>query len=231
MTRATPRRGTRVVIIEDHELFAETLEIALTMEGYDVHRLPAPSASASPKLLLSTVARLEPRIVLLDLDLGAFGDASRLITPMAKQGANVVVVTATTDQARWGGCLFFGARRVISKSRPLNDILSTVRRLSQGLPVQDRVQREELLKIWHEEHQVQEQTRARLETLTNREREVLGRLMDGQTVRDIARSSVVSEATVRTQVKSILAKLQVSSQLAAVGLANHAGWLPPSRTR
>ena len=50
-------------------------------------------------------------------------------------------------------------------------------------------------------------------------------------MREIATSSVVSEATVRTQVKSILAKLQVSSQLAAVGLANHAGWLPPSRTR
>ena len=36
--------------------------------------------------------------------------------------------------------------------------------------------------------------------------------------------SVVSEATVRTQVKSILNKLEVSSQLAAVGMANQIGW-------
>ena len=50
--------------------------------------------------------------------------------------------------------------------------------------------------------------------------------MGGQTVREIARSAVVSEATVRTQVKSILAKLEVSSQLAAVGLANQVGWQP-----
>ena len=48
--------------------------------------------------------------------------------------------------------------------------------------------------------------------------------MEGHTVRDIAHLSVVSEATVRTQVKSILAKLEVSSQLAAVGLANTTGW-------
>ena len=47
--------------------------------------------------------------------------------------------------------------------------------------------------------------------------------MEGHTVRDIARISVVSEATVRTQVKSILAKLEVSSQLAAVGLAHEIG--------
>jgi DNA-binding NarL/FixJ family response regulator len=38
---------------------------------------------------------------------------------------------------------------------------------------------------------------------------------------------VVSEATVRTQVKAILAKLQVTSQLAAVGLAHKVGWRPP----
>ena len=45
---------------------------------------------------------------------------------------------------------------------------------------------------------------------------------------DIARNRVVSEATVRTQVKSILAKLEVSSQLAAVGLARSVGWQPPA---
>jgi DNA-binding NarL/FixJ family response regulator len=52
--------------------------------------------------------------------------------------------------------------------------------------------------------------------------------MNGQPVRDIARQSFVSEATVRTQVKSILAKLGVTSQLAAVGAAHQAGWRPPA---
>jgi DNA-binding NarL/FixJ family response regulator len=69
--------------------------------------------------------------------------------------------------------------------------------------------------------------RRRLELLTPRERQVLGALIEGHNVRDIARSSVVSEATVRTQVKSILGKLEVSSQLAAVGLAHHVGWRHP----
>ena len=47
--------------------------------------------------------------------------------------------------------------------------------------------------------------------------------MRGRSVREIASIGVVSEATVRTQVKSILAKLEVSSQLAAVGLAHRMG--------
>jgi DNA-binding NarL/FixJ family response regulator len=46
-------------------------------------------------------------------------------------------------------------------------------------------------------------------------------------VREIARSAVVSEATVRTQVKSILAKLEFSSQIAAVGAAYKISWRPP----
>lgn len=50
--------------------------------------------------------------------------------------------------------------------------------------------------------------------------------MAGRTVREIAIDGVVSEATVRTQVKAILAKLEVTSQLAAVGLAHRVGWRP-----
>ena len=105
--------------------------------------------------------------------------------------------------------------------------MATVRRLNQGLPVMDRDEREDLLQAWHKERQEHQELRTRLGRLTAREREVLGHLMEGHTVRDIARISVVSEATVRTQVKSILAKLEVSSQLAAVGLAHTVGWRPP----
>jgi two-component system nitrate/nitrite response regulator NarL len=92
----------------------------------------------------------------------------------------------------------------------------------------DRDEREELLQLWHQERQKHQELRNRLQRLTPREREVLGHLTEGHTVRDIARLSVVSEATVRTQVKSILAKLEVSSQLAAVGIAHAVGWQSPT---
>lgn len=217
----------RVLIVEDHALFAESLELALTIEGYDARRLPAAEAAGSPAALLSAVIKLHPRIVLLDLDLGPLGDGGRLITPIARSGAQVVVVTASADRGRWGECLWYGARKVLTKNGPLNDVLGTVRRLNQGLSVMGPEEREDLLRHWHTGRMQQQELRVRLERLTTREREVLGHLMQGHTVRDIARMSVVSEATVRTQVKSILAKLEVSSQLAAVGAAHHADWQPP----
>jgi DNA-binding NarL/FixJ family response regulator len=225
---ASSRSQVRILIVEDHVLFAESLDLALSVEGYDVRRVDVPEDGGNPTTLLNSLLRLRPRIVLLDLDLGAFGDGVRLIGPLAKAGANVVVVTASHDRSRWGEALRHGARATLSKSQPLNDILATVRRINAGLPVMAHEQREELLRLWHEQRRETQGIQERFAQLTTREAQVLGHLMLGHTVHDIAAASVVSEATVRTQVKSILAKLRVSSQLAAVGLAHQIGWRPPA---
>lgn len=222
-TRGTMPSG-RVLIIEDHELLAESLELTLSLEGYDVRRLVLPDEGGSMATLRSAALRANPRTVLLDLDLGRFGDGMALIAPLARAGANVVVVTASTDRGRWGACVKQGARKVLSKGRPLQETLATVRRLHQGLPVMTSQELESLLDAYRRERAATEDVRRRLELLTPREKQVLGQLIDGHNVRDIARSSVVSEATVRTQVKSILGKLEVSSQLAAVGLAHQVDW-------
>jgi two-component system nitrate/nitrite response regulator NarL len=224
----TSRSNFRMVIIEDHTLFAESLELALTVEGYDVRRVAIPDREQAPGALIAQVVRQRPRVALLDLDLGQFGNGERLITALAQAGINVIVVTGSVDRARWGEAVRFGARKVLAKSRPLNDILATVRRINQGQQVMSREEREELISAWATEHAQMSGMTGRLDQLTGREREVLGHLMRGQTVREIAAAGVVSEATVRTQVKSILAKLEVSSQIAAVGLAHQVGWRPPT---
>jgi DNA-binding NarL/FixJ family response regulator len=60
--------------------------------------------------------------------------------------------------------------------------------------------------------------------LSRRERQVLIALMRGETATQISRESYVSLPTVRSQIRSILVKLGVSSQLAAVVLAYRSGW-------
>jgi DNA-binding NarL/FixJ family response regulator len=65
--------------------------------------------------------------------------------------------------------------------------------------------------------------------LTNREQQVLAALMDAVPAVEIARTSFMSEATVRHHIRSILMKLNVNSQLAAVVAAYRAGWKPPRR--
>jgi two-component system, NarL family, nitrate/nitrite response regulator NarL len=218
------RADHRILIVDDHVLFAESLELALSFEGYDVRRLEMPEEGGSMATLRSLALRASPRTALLDLDLGRFGDGANLIAPLARAGVNVVVLTASDDRGRWGGCMRLGARKVLPKSGALQQALGTVRRLHQGLPVTTSTELESLLNAWAYQRKEQDDLRRRLDMLTPREREVLGALIEGRTVRAISQKSVVSEATVRTQVKSILSKLEVSSQLAAVGMANQVGW-------
>ncbi len=61
-------------------------------------------------------------------------------------------------------------------------------------------------------------------TLTDREEVVLAELLEGHCAEEIAKAAFVSISTIRSQIKSILQKLGVNSQLAAVALARRAGW-------
>jgi DNA-binding NarL/FixJ family response regulator len=219
---------TTVALVEDHVLFAQAMDVTLAREGYDVRRIPVKERAMSGQLLASVV-RMNPGIALLDLDLGSGGDGTRLVRPLTQSGISVVVVTGTTDRARWGECLRDGARAVLSKSTPLEEILSAIRLVADGRHVHTSEERQSLITHFFTEREAVTTIRRKLDLLTSREIEVLAHLMDGMPVRDIARISFVSEATVRTQVKSILAKLEVTSQLAAVGAAHKAGWLPPMR--
>ena len=59
------RGDHRVLIIDDHVLFAESLELALSLEGYDVRRLEPPDEGGSMATLRSLALRANPRTVLL----------------------------------------------------------------------------------------------------------------------------------------------------------------------
>ncbi|WGY04652.1 LuxR C-terminal-related transcriptional regulator [Nocardioides sp. QY071] len=99
-------------------------------------------------------------------------------------------------------------------------------RTAQGVTRTVEVERQALVNEALQDQAEIHEIRARLERLTNRELDTLVALMTGAQVRDIARDRVVSEATVRTQVKNILSKLRTTSQLAAVGAAYRANWHP-----
>ena len=95
--------------------------------------------------------------------------------------------------------------------------LVTARALA-GLPVMAPEARERLIDS-HRAHDVERrEISEKLERLTRREREVLAELARGHRAQAVADRYVVSLATVRTQIRSVLNKLEVGSQLEAVAL-------------
>lgn len=210
----------RVVIIDDHPLLAASLAAALRAEGYEVE-VPAPGDYLPASLLA-----IAPEIALLDLDLGPYGSGEELLPALLATGCRVLIVSGTSDEAVVGRCLERGAVGWIPKTESPEQLLAAVLALAAGNEVLSDAERDRLLRVWRERREAESAVLAPFLRLSPREGVVLGLLMEGRSVDRIAESSFVSSDTVRTQVRAILIKLGVNSQLEAVAMATRVGWSP-----
>jgi DNA-binding NarL/FixJ family response regulator len=123
----------------------------------------------------------------------------------------------------WGAFYASGATLVVPPSVSLDELCQLLDQLAAGERPRTPRGRRGLIREWQEQVQQDEEFDDRLSSLTVREHQVLRELYDGAGVSDIAAQAQVAEATVRTQVKAILRKLEVSSQLAAVAAFARSG--------
>jgi DNA-binding NarL/FixJ family response regulator len=216
---------TRVVILEDHQLLAETLRSALQRSG--VSARVAPLAPTLADVLADLLA--EPaELVLLDLDLGDLGDPTALIPELVAAGLRVLVVTGSSDRLRIAAALEQGALGYQLKDPGFDALLATVRSALTATAPLDAEHRVQLLDELVRARAARHHELAPFARLTPREVEVLRALAGGSSVGALAEAWVVSEATMRSHVRSILGKLGVPSQLAAVAAALRTGWYQPS---
>ena len=159
----------------------------------------------------------------LDLGRGPDGtalDGATLVDHLCRSGWRVIVLSATTDEPRIGRALDAGALACVPKTAALPVLLTAIRRATQGVEVMRPERRQYFIEQYHRR---QEQARAverRLARLTERERSVLGHLARGHRAQSIADEFGVSLATIRTQIRAVLQKLNVGGQLEAVALLN-----------
>ncbi|MDQ1501926.1 MAG: two-component system, NarL family, nitrate/nitrite response regulator NarL [Actinomycetota bacterium] len=212
--------GPRLLLVDDHQLLVETLQMSLKQAGFDVSVPPGVSFDQ----VLATAAEVRPTLVVLDLDLQGSGYGYDLIGPLRELGAEVLVLTGTTDRIELARCLEAGALGIASKTHGFGHVLDQIRRAAGGETVTPVTERAQLLADLSTHRRATEQRQAPFEVLSARERNVLRQIVDGQQAAAIAKASFVSLATIRTQIRSILMKLDVTSQVAAVALARQGGW-------
>jgi two-component system nitrate/nitrite response regulator NarL len=198
--------------------------LALRQRGLEVDAVSGPSAEA----VVESARRRAPVLVLLDLDLGpVLGNGVDLVRPLVDAGARVVIVSGVTDRARLGSCVEAGASGVVSKASTFDDLIAAVERTAQGGQLLSDTERQSLLADLRGRRRSDAERLGPFARLTPREQAVLAGLLAGESAESIADRSYVSLATVRSQIRGILLKLDVNSQLAAVALARDAGWTAP----
>jgi DNA-binding NarL/FixJ family response regulator len=208
----------RVLIVDDHQMFATSLAQALHSES-DLRVVGQGTSIAEARDLMASTA---PDVVLLDHRLpdgdgvGAIPDLHR-IRPSVK----IVVLTAATSDRLLVTAMEAGAAGFIAKTQRLDDVINGVRAVAQGESVVSAKLLTRLLPRLHR------QSGGGAE-LTEREREILDLLARGLSNADIAQQLTISVHTVRNHVANLSAKLGAHSKLEALSIAVRQGLIDSS---
>jgi DNA-binding NarL/FixJ family response regulator len=214
MTPPTPRESLRVAVASDQSLIAEAVRMALTSRGHDAvvirwpgDAVPHPRAAPRPR-------SLDAGLLLSDLDRWSRVRAAEMVLGRIK--VPWLALTTAPRGPAWGAVLEAGARLVLPSTTRLDRIVDVLVEVVQGRAATTPDERADLLAQWRRRRDRRDQIADRLARLTPREHEVLRLLYLGESVTHIAAMLEVAPTTVRSQVKSILRKMDVNSQLSAV---------------
>jgi DNA-binding NarL/FixJ family response regulator len=199
----------RIIVADDHPLFREAIQQALTGLFGDVDFVEADSFES-----LEAAAREneDAELVLLDLDMPGTRGFSALAWLRAQYPAlPVIIVSAVTEPTIMRRALDFGASGYIPKASPINEIGEAVRSVQNGdvwLPDAALAADDENLS----EDQILAE---RIASLTPQQFRVLMMIADGLLNKQIAGELDVSEATVKAHVTAIFRKMHVRSRTQA----------------
>lgn len=162
-------------------------------------------------------AKLAPDVVLMDLQLGAGIDGVEATRRIASPDVHVLVLTTYDTDADITRAIEAGATGYLLKAERPEELFAAIRAAAQGrttlsAPVAGRV--------------MERMRGAAGPSLTDRERDILGQLARGLGNREIARALFISEATVKTHLGRIYAKLGVDTRAGAVAVAKEQRLLP-----
>lgn len=214
-----PSRELRVLVAADLLVVAETVRSALRARGVDAVPVDWPFGWPFDRPLdVADAADGTDRATsgLLLSDLSDAGQVLRAAEVIRSVRVRWVVQTVAPRGEAWGAMLAAGAGVVVPADLSLAEV---VRVLEGDLP--DRLsiptdERDELVRAWRAADVRRSDLLLRVRRLSDDEVETLRMLYAGDSVRLIARRLRVSEPTVRSRVRSILATLGVRSELGAV---------------
>jgi DNA-binding NarL/FixJ family response regulator len=233
----SPAAPIRVLVVDDQELVRSGFCVILdTADGVTVV-----GEASNGEAAVAAVAAHHPDVVLMDIRMpGMDGlEATRLITqgsfettiPTAGAAAPPKVVMLTTfdlDEYVYEA-LRAGASGFLLKDSPRHDLIAAVRAAAAGDALLAPSVTRRLIEQFARRPPETTPSPSRLASLTAREQDVLLLLARGRTNAEIAGGLFVSEATVKTHVGNVLAKLGLRDRVQAVILAYETGLIVPGQ--
>lgn len=237
--RPEPLHDTRVLIIGGYPLHGECLRDALRARkvAAQYHPVSWDEPTAWAQDVQQVVAAIpaaghDSVLVVLDIDIdvdtrSGLGAVEQTVATLVRQGRPTALLTSNADTSAVAVGVAVGASAVLDRWCSLAQIHEVLGHVADGRPglgaarrwlLTERARREQ--DRHRDELASRRRLGERLERLSARERQVLELLTAGQRAHVIAQTLTVSLPTVRAQIRGILTKLDVTSQLEAVAVLN-----------
>ena len=205
----------RLVVVDDHALFRRGLVGLLEeMPGFEVVGQASDGLQA-----LAVIAEMQPDLVLLDLNMPRMDGIETLRELRSrKMDVRVLMLTISQNDEDLLEAIRAGADGYLLKNTEPDELRKLLVRVADGEGVLSPEVTGTVLRALSR-YAVEEPAAL----LSDRELEVLTCMVDGLTTQQIATRLFISENTVKTHVRHIFEKLEVSNRAEAVGKAMHAG--------
>jgi DNA-binding NarL/FixJ family response regulator len=214
----------KVLLVDDQSMVRAGFRMILEVEpDIEVVGEAADGAQAT-----ATARRLRPDIVLMDIQMpGEDGlRATRRITETDGLKCRVIILTTFERDDYVFEALQSGASGFLLKNAPPEELVHAVRVVAAGDALLAPSVTRRIIEQFARQPRRPE-VGERLQSLTEREREVLVILARGHSNAELAAQLFVSEGTIKTHVSSLLAKLELRDRVQAVVLAYESGLVTP----
>jgi DNA-binding NarL/FixJ family response regulator len=198
----------RILLVDDHPVVRDGLASMIETQS----NLAVVGEAADGAAAVAAYISLRPDVLMLDLrmpGMDGFEAAERILE--ADPRAQVLVMTTYDGDEDIFRCLRLGAKGYLLKDAPASEILTAIRVVGRGGQYTSRLVAAKAVR------------RTSHASLTRRELDVLVRIAEGRSNKDIAERLGLTEGTVKTHVKAILAKLDAMSRTDAVAIAARRG--------
>jgi DNA-binding NarL/FixJ family response regulator len=210
----------RVLIVDDHTLFRESLSRLL--ESETEYRIVGTCASVEDALKIIAEEKID--VVLLDYDLGE-QSGTQLLREVRKNGfaGHVLMVTGGMSDTAMLHALDNGTSGIFLKNSPLVELIQAIRRVIMGeIWVDPGLMKTLLAGARHRDEQTRQQA------LSERERKVLRYVFEGLSNKEIGQRLAISEGSVKAALQQLFARtgVRTRSQLVRIAVERHSGdWL------
>ena len=205
MAAGAREREITCLIVDDHEVVREGLRLSLSRAPHI--RVVGEAADGASAVALAE--RRRPKVVIMDVRMpGMDGLEATKVLASKVPDSSVLIFTAYSERSLLGRGLESGAKGYILKEAPHGTLLRAIEKVANGEGYVDPSLMPAFLT-----------GKDRDEMLTAREREILQLLADGMSNSDVAARLFISQETVKSHVRHILAKLEADTRTHAVAIA------------